>query len=323
MSAPVSEEGSEEKRPESGGDDSSVAVVETAECPNCGCTFVGDYCPDCGQEADPPVSITGVIGRFFRELVDVENGFWATFVGLTFRPRQTLRAYLRGVRAGLASPGRYLLASVLFTVGVFQLTVWLRIETKTVVEPYMASGLGREAMEASSEQIEAFLGIYTNLVFYLLLAGVLALILRRLFSGQISRVAEGLGIGCFLVGHMLLLNDSVQLVGDLAEHFAFNHIFIEVLYWLQLLIPLVYLGVATYQTFDTGWESALKAVLGLLGALVEVISIFTIGTMGYAVWLVKAHPESYYLDFNPPLSLGVLSAPLLLHAGIEVYYRVT
>jgi hypothetical protein len=67
------------------------AVVETTECANCGRVFTGNYCPKCGQEADPSVSTPAVIGGFFRELVDIENGFWPTFVGLTLRPGNTLR----------------------------------------------------------------------------------------------------------------------------------------------------------------------------------------------------------------------------------------
>ncbi|MFB6232335.1 MAG: hypothetical protein ABEL04_14390 [Salinibacter sp.] len=66
------------------------AIVQTTECPNCGRIFAGDYCPTCGQEADPSSSVAGVIGGFFRELVDLENGFGATLVGLTLRPGQEL-----------------------------------------------------------------------------------------------------------------------------------------------------------------------------------------------------------------------------------------
>jgi len=95
----------------------SGAVVETVECPNCGRVFTGTYCPDCGQEADPSVSATGVIGGFFRDLIDVDDGVWPTVVGLTLRPGKTLQRYLSGIRKGLTSPGQYLLAAVV-EVGV-------------------------------------------------------------------------------------------------------------------------------------------------------------------------------------------------------------
>jgi hypothetical protein len=105
-------------------EDEANTVLETIECPNCGDEFEGTYCPNCGQEADPSVSATGVVGGFFRELVDIEHGFWPTFVGLTLRPGATLRQYLSGVRKGLASPGRYLLAAIVVEVSVERVLAW-------------------------------------------------------------------------------------------------------------------------------------------------------------------------------------------------------
>ncbi|MCS4051446.1 hypothetical protein GGP87_003265 [Salinibacter ruber] len=51
--------------------------------------------------------------------------------------------------------------------------------------------------------------------------------------------------------------------------------------------------------------------------------------MSTAVWLASAYPDAYYA-FDPGgtqvgefLALaGVFSAPLLLHAGVEAYYRL-
>jgi len=100
-------------------------VVEPVECPNCGREFTGTYCPDCGQEVDPSVSAAEMIGGFFRELVDLESGVWPTFVGPTVRPGEVLRRYLSGVRAGLISPGRYLLAAVVVNFGTEQFLVWI------------------------------------------------------------------------------------------------------------------------------------------------------------------------------------------------------
>ena len=102
--------------------------VDTVECPNCGHEFTGNYCPECGQEADPSATVVEVIGGFFRELVDLEHGFWPTFVGLTLRPGAVLRDYLSGVRAGLISPGRYLLAAVVVDVGDDRLFAWIGAE---------------------------------------------------------------------------------------------------------------------------------------------------------------------------------------------------
>lgn len=51
----------------------------TTECSNCGRRFVGTYCPDRGQEADPPGTALGVLSVFVRELIDTEGGLWPTY----------------------------------------------------------------------------------------------------------------------------------------------------------------------------------------------------------------------------------------------------
>jgi len=99
---------------------SSSGTAEIAECPSCGHQFVGDYCPNCGQEADPSVTVGDVAGDFARELTDVKGGFLSTLVGLTLRLSRVLRKYLDGVRAEYMSPGRYPLVSILLVCFVGQ-----------------------------------------------------------------------------------------------------------------------------------------------------------------------------------------------------------
>ncbi|WP_148278307.1 DUF3667 domain-containing protein [Salinibacter ruber] len=109
------DEPASEKRASGASENDAEGLARATECPSCGTTFASDYCPSCGQAADPSVSATAVIGGFFRELVDVENGFWPTLIRLTFHPGKTLRRYLDGARGSLVSPGRYLLASVIIS----------------------------------------------------------------------------------------------------------------------------------------------------------------------------------------------------------------
>jgi hypothetical protein len=124
-------------------------AVEPVECPNCGREFANNYCPECGQEADPSASVVEVIGGFFRELVDVEHGFWPTFVGLTLRPGEVLQQYLSGVRAGLISPGRYILVAVVVSAGTRQFSRWIGASPPPVVDPYMTADCKRDAFEVS------------------------------------------------------------------------------------------------------------------------------------------------------------------------------
>ncbi len=89
------------------------AVPQT--CANCGRTFIGEYCPGCGQRAESELSILHILGGFVRELVDTERGLWRTFRDLTLRPGTAARGYLAGARQPFTSPGRYLLVGAIVT----------------------------------------------------------------------------------------------------------------------------------------------------------------------------------------------------------------
>ncbi|MCS3639897.1 DUF3667 domain-containing protein [Salinibacter ruber] len=191
-------------------EDPAGSLTETAECPACGRRFVGDYCPDCGQAADPSVSATGVIGGFFRELVDVENGFWPTFVGLTLRPGKTLQKYLSGVRKGLTGPGRYLLAAVVVYVGTDRVERWIGTEPPPVAGPYMTADGKKEALEVAVDYYD-FVGEQATILPFLLLTVLLAFGLQALFRDRFSRGAEALAVGSFLTGHAVLLAEGVDL----------------------------------------------------------------------------------------------------------------
>jgi hypothetical protein len=99
---------------------SSQALVKTRTCQNCSRRFVGNYCPNCGQEADPPDSVLGALSIFFRELIDIEGGLGPTLWALTARPGHALSRYIGGARQRLMHPGRYLLAAIVVAFGTRQ-----------------------------------------------------------------------------------------------------------------------------------------------------------------------------------------------------------
>jgi hypothetical protein len=130
-------------------------AVEPVECPNCGHEFTGSYCPECGQEANPSVSIAEVIGGFFRQFGDLDHGFWPTFVGLTVRPGEVLREYLGGLRKGLMGPGRCLLTAPVLDIGADRLLVWIGARTPLWADARMSRYLDFEASlpDAGSDDI--------------------------------------------------------------------------------------------------------------------------------------------------------------------------
>lgn len=90
-----------------------------------------------------------------------------------------------------------------------------------------------------------------------------------------------------------------------------------------------YAGIACWGCFGPGWKPALKGAFGGAWAWVELSSIVGIAFASTAVWLARAYPDAYYV-INPGggqvggllMLAGALSAPLLLHAGVEAYYRL-
>jgi hypothetical protein len=319
----------------------SELVSEPIECPNCGHEFEGTYCPSCGQEADPSVSATGVVGGFFRELVDIEHGFWPTFVGLTLRPGTVLRQYLHGVRKSLASPGRYLLAAVVVSVGVDRVLAWsgadphpFEVETTNGSSATGGAGSGEglgPALDAAMRTVDfALKGSQGRIIGYLLLTGLLALLLYRLFEDQFGRRGEALAVGTFLIGHLLFLTSGAELLYKLPASLYTGHP-VDTSNLLTFAILGGYAGVACYGCFGPGWKAALKGVFAIVWGTVEILSVVLIGTVFYAAWLMHAHPDKYFpADFagEPKYAFlavaigGVLFAiPLLLHASVEAYYR--
>ena len=304
--------------------DTSEAVVETAECPNCGRQFVGDYCPSCGQEADPSVSATGVAGGFVRGLVDVENGLWATFVGLTLRPGKTLQQYLSGVRKGLVSPGRYLLAAVVAAVGADQLSRWAGANPTPVNDlDVQTAGGKREAFEASA----AYLGSAVErfpILWFLLIAVPLALSLWTLFSGRFGREAEALAVGSFLTGHTTFLAAGTDLVLAGAGYLS-GLPSVDLPFGAAVALVTGYAGVACWRCFGPGWKPAVKGAFGGAWAWVEVFAIGFFTIVGTTFWLLSAYPGAYYISGHASMYStlgGAFSVPLLLHAGLEAYYRL-
>jgi len=316
----------------------SEASVETIECPNCGHEFADNYCPECGQEADPSASVLDVIGGFFRELVDVEHGFWPTFVGLTLRPGKVLRQYLSGVRAGLASPGRYLLAAIVVDVIGERFLAWIGATEAAWSDSESTSTTsgGAETAEGFDEVIDMareqldiiFVGPQARIFGALLVTGLFTVLLYRLFQDTFGRMGEALAVASFLVAHMLFLGRAVDLLHTPLASLYVGHP-VDTPAVLGLPIVFGYVGFASYRGFGPGWKSALKGTFSIICAFVEVLSVTLIAGMAYAAGLILLYPDRYVPTgstageelVGAALFGFVVAIPLLLHAGVELYLR--
>jgi len=97
--------------------------AEMATCPNCGVSFDGQYCWNCGQKNRARVITLGELLRDgFGELFDFDSRLWRTVWPLLARPGFLTSEYLAGRRMRYMPPFRtYLLLSFLFFL-VMQVT---------------------------------------------------------------------------------------------------------------------------------------------------------------------------------------------------------
>jgi len=316
----------------------SEGSPEPIECPNCGHEFTGNYCPECGQEADPSTSIVEVLGGFFRELVDVESGFWPTFVRLAVRPGRVLRAYLGGVRKRLTNPGRYLLAAVVVDVAVDRLLAWVGAKDLSWTNPgstSSADGGGETeegfwaAVEVASEQVGfVFEGPEVRVIGVLLVAALFAVLLYRLLGDELERMGEGVAVACFTIAHATFLSRGADLLYVGAASLYTGHP-VGPSSLLNGVVYVGYAGFAVYSGFGPGWKSAVKGAFGVTWAYAEAYSVTMIVITLYAVWLLLMYPDEYVpagglseTELVAAPFVGLVGAiPLLLHAGVEVYAR--
>lgn len=272
------------------------------------------------------MTVTGVAGDFVRELADIEGGFWATLVGLTLRPAEVLKRYLRGIRVGLMSPGRYLLASVVISYGMQWVLVWTGI--LQTPGAYLDSASISEADEpVAKAYAEAIPQIYQSQWFgigiTLVTAGLFTLILRRLLSDEIASWAEALASSAFMVGHATVLGAGIMLLlVPLLFLSTGEPVAITTQSAVALLVTIIYVGTAIYG-FRSAWREVAKAVLGVIWVYIETVAAASLVALGYALWSAAT---SGTLSPDGAVFLGIASAlyalPLLLHAGVEAYYRL-
>ncbi|HYI42907.1 MAG TPA: DUF3667 domain-containing protein, partial [Sphingomicrobium sp.] len=99
-----------------------------ANCLNCGCALVGEYCHCCGQKAH----VHRTLGAFWHDLahsvLHFEGKIWRTLPILAFRPGELTRRYIHGERARFVSPMALFLFTVFLMFALFQV-IGLSINT--------------------------------------------------------------------------------------------------------------------------------------------------------------------------------------------------
>lgn len=285
------------------GDDPTEKIVETVECPNCGQRFVGDYCPGCGQKANPSASATDVLSGLLGEIIDVgsefvESKFWQTFIGLTIRPGEMLHSYLEGTRTPLLNPGRYLVVAIVVELVTHQFLSWIGARSSQEPVPSKAIPEKEETLlflDALSQDSAAYLDAlaattWFRVCVYLIIGLLGSLLLFRLFRNQLLDLGQGFALFSYVLGHSLWVSTIVTPIVLLFVDPAVESSSLE------LIVPICsfgYIAVALTAYFGFHWRSIGKSVLGGLLLFLEVILLVYVMICSFQVWLLGTQPGKY------------------------------
>lgn len=126
---------------------------QTIECQNCGTTFTGHFCPQCGQKAHLHRSLAAIGHEIMHGVLHLDGKLWATLPLLVFKPGDLTRRFIAGERAKFVSPMAMFLFTVFAMFAVFQM-VGIGAPTDLPVEA-LQSDDGNPFREELRKQIAA------------------------------------------------------------------------------------------------------------------------------------------------------------------------
>ena len=126
-----------------------------AHCENCGTPLTGRYCAQCGQPAiDYRRSFRHVIVDVLDSFLNWDSKFFATIGLLIAKPWRLTNEFLAGKRVHYLHPLRlYLLASILFFLGVNQLAKSAHIPTRSNVKREELPPEAKAKLDAAMEKL--------------------------------------------------------------------------------------------------------------------------------------------------------------------------
>ena len=99
------------------------AVNKTTTCLNCGTEFEGNFCPQCGQNADTKrFTIRFIFQNLLKAILSNDGGVWITLKSLFTRPGAMVVEILNGKRKSYFSPFPMLFLTLSLYVIIFSFT---------------------------------------------------------------------------------------------------------------------------------------------------------------------------------------------------------
>ncbi len=221
------------------------------ECKNCNTHFEGNYCFNCGQEADEKrFTIKNLPGEFLHGFFHVHGGLIFTIKELFMRPGEMLRGYIHGKRVDYFNPFTYLV--LISLLGGFMFTY---------------SGFGeniRDNILATGETIN-----FTRKHFsyrMLLMVPSYAFMCWILFRSAKYNLAEHLIINTFLISQTIVFSLVWLVVFSILKPKNMNFIIIYISTFLTIIL---YQVIVLFALFNKGNSAMrlLKSIIAVLAGL--------------------------------------------------------
>ncbi|MEM7703245.1 MAG: DUF3667 domain-containing protein [Pseudomonadota bacterium] len=132
--------------------DAAGKAQATIECANCGTTFSGKFCPNCGQKARIHRTLTAIAHDLVHGVLHLDGKLSHTLPLLIFKPGRLTRRYIEGERAKFVSPMSMFLFGVFAMFAVFQM---VGLTTPTDLDFGGTADALRAEGEAEAERMRA------------------------------------------------------------------------------------------------------------------------------------------------------------------------
>lgn len=172
------------------------------QCRNCGTTFEGNFCPNCGQRKNQGriilrQSVKDVLENYF----DFDAPLFKTIKDLTIRPGQLIRNYIAGKRKSYSHPLKYYI-----TVLALNLIVSELIGFDPVVAFNDATGLAEMPdPDALSVKAGEYMRVHIN--FFLLIFVFTLSVFTKLFNRKSGyNFAEYLAMSFYIIAQYVFLS---------------------------------------------------------------------------------------------------------------------
>lgn len=211
---------------------SDLLDLHSMNCKNCGVSFEGNFCPNCGQSATvDKINIPNFLREVSVSVFQINKGLLFTIRELFFRPGQSIHEYLEGKRKPYFKPIAYA-----FTLSTIYFLFSRIFGSETFINDFAtgwSSGATNQEIDAKGVQfLDWFTGNYGYTV--LILLPVFSLASHISFRKFKLNYLEHIVLNAYITGHQAILsvifviltgligeNDYLEIIG-LATTIAYS-----------------------------------------------------------------------------------------------------